>query len=63
MKQTSKSQDFPKRLLTVREVAEICAVSERTTRRWITQGDLKVIHLGRLIRITPQGLEEFLYAR
>ena len=46
-------------LLTVADVAWRCQVSQRTVRRWIANGDLKVTRIGRLIRIRKSDLENF----
>ena len=37
--------------LTVKEYAKLLRVHERTVRRWIKRGDLKVTQHGRVIRI------------
>jgi len=42
--------------LTIREVAERLKVSQRTVRRWIDQGYLQVIKLGRTVRIDEESL-------
>ena len=42
--------------LTIREVAERLKVSQRTVRRWINQGYLHVIKLGRTVRIDEEIL-------
>ena len=41
-------------LLTINEVAERCRVSSRTVGRWIGNGDLVVVRLGRIIRVRPK---------
>nr|WP_237180370.1 helix-turn-helix domain-containing protein [Roseomonas haemaphysalidis] len=48
------------RLLSVVEVATRLAVSTKTVRRSITQGDLRVHRLGRQIRISEEDLQAFL---
>jgi len=48
------------RLLTAQQVASRCAVSLRTVRRWITEGDLPVLRLGRAIRIEGVDLQRLL---
>jgi excisionase family DNA binding protein len=53
----SKSQSAP--LLTPKEVADRLQVSIRTVRRLITSGQLKALHIGRLLRITPAALEAY----
>ncbi len=44
------------RLLTVREVAALEAVSPKTIARRIAAGELPAIRTGRLLRIRPQDL-------
>jgi excisionase family DNA binding protein len=48
------------RLLTAPEVAAYCAVSLRTVRRWIDDGKLPALQLGRAIRIDGGDLERLL---
>lgn len=43
-------------LLTVADVAAALKVSERAVRRWIADGDLPVVRLGRAVRIRPPDL-------
>lgn len=47
-------------LLTVKDVARICRVHEKTVRGWIKLGELRAIRKGRLIRITKRALAKFL---
>ena len=52
---TSKTQDSCRRLLTVKEVAELDNCSEKTVRRAIDAGRLAVLRIGpdgRLLRIS-----------
>jgi len=49
--------DRPRGLLTISETAETFHVSDRTVRRWIKMGELRVISLGRLRRIEPGEVE------
>ena len=44
------------RLLTVEAVAEHCAVSVKTVRRWIEDGTLPIHRFGRAIRISESDL-------
>jgi excisionase family DNA binding protein len=46
----------PERLLTVSDVAERLQVSPRTVRRMIATGQLRIIRLGRSVRIHPSVL-------
>ena len=50
----------PERLLTVAQVAERCQVSPRSVRRWIDEGDLPVVRLGRSVRVSENDLAAFL---
>ena len=51
--------------LTVRDVAERLKVSEETVRRWVREGDLPALVLGRKAghRIQSADLEAFIAAR
>ena len=44
-------------LLTVAEVGELLRLSPRQVRRFIADGRLRVVRLGRAIRIRPQDVE------
>jgi excisionase family DNA binding protein len=44
---------------TVKEVARRLRVSTKTVRRWIDQEKLKCVRLGRLVRIRPDQLRQF----
>jgi excisionase family DNA binding protein len=57
----SKNDEF----LTVKEVATLLGVSERTVRRWTSPAQapgerLACYHIGRLVRVRRSALEEFL---
>ena len=47
-------------LLTIPDVADICRVSTKTVRRWITAGDLVAIRLGGQWRIAANDLDRFI---
>ena len=47
-------------LLTIRDVAERCTVSDKTIRRQIEAKELRAIKLGGQWRIAPSDLESFL---
>lgn len=47
-------------LLTTEQVATRLQVHEETVRRYVRSGELAAIRKGRLIRITPKAVEEFL---
>lgn len=54
----NKTQTQPSRLLTVRDIADLDGVSEKTVRRAIASGLLQAIRVGpgkRLIRIEPDA--------
>jgi excisionase family DNA binding protein len=48
------------RLLTIADVADRCQVSPRSVRRWIDKDRLRVIRLGRSIRVAEGDLAKFL---
>lgn len=52
-----------KRLLTLDEVCDRLQVSEATARRLVRDGDLKVVRIGRAVRVRPEDLDEFIEAR
>ena len=47
-------------LLTVKESAERCRLSERQMRRHIKEKRLKVVRLGHAVRVRPDDLENFI---
>ena len=51
------------RLLTISDVAKHCHVCQKTVRRWIDAGELVAYRLGRLWRIEPPDLRNFLKSR
>ena len=52
-----------RRFHTVREIAELLKVSQRTVRRWIADGELAVHRLGRSVRVLDADLRAFLASR
>jgi excisionase family DNA binding protein len=46
----------PLRLFRVEQIAERLQVSVRTVRRWIAEGALPVVQLGRAVRVRPADL-------
>ena len=50
----------PKDLLTVQEVADRIGVHKRTIEREIERKKLKVVRIGRSVRIRPEDLEAYL---
>ena len=51
------------RLYSPTEVAEYLSVNVQTVRRWIHQGKLRALRIGKFWRISKVQLEEFLKAR
>jgi excisionase family DNA binding protein len=51
------------RMRSIREVAELFGVSEKSIRRWIETGQLGAHRLGRQWRIAPEEIERFLATR
>lgn len=45
---------------TVKEIADLLKVSEVTVRRWIKDGELRAIEVGKGWRISSQDLDAFL---
>jgi excisionase family DNA binding protein len=56
----SKRPRKPQRLLSIRESAEILNTSVKTVRRRIADGQLRPIRIGRLLRIDPADLQDFI---
>ncbi len=54
------SEHASTRFLTVKDVAELFQVTERTVRNWIERGDLPVHRFGGVTRISPQNLDDFI---
>ncbi len=48
------------RLIDVKEVARILGISETTAKIWASQRKFPVVKVGRLIRISPQALEDWI---
>ena len=53
---TLKADIIPTRLLTIPEVHEMCALSEKTIRRAIERGELRAMKLCNRMRIAPEDL-------
>jgi excisionase family DNA binding protein len=58
-----KHQNDLEPVLTVKEIAELHNVSERTVRRRIETGELTAIRDGRLIRVRARDLRAYQLAR
>jgi excisionase family DNA binding protein len=54
---------IPDHLLTIKEVAAHCRVSEKTVRRWIDATELPAARLGNQWRIRPADLRQFVQNR
>lgn len=50
-------------LLTIDQVCDRLQVSEATVRRLVRDGDLKVVRIGRAIRVRPEDLDDFILER
>ena len=50
-------------VLTIKEIAEFLRVNERTVRRWINDGSLPALQLGREYRIDREDFRSFCDAR
>jgi excisionase family DNA binding protein len=48
------------RLLNIREVAKILGISESTAKTWASRRIFPVVKVGRLIRISPKSLQEWI---
>lgn len=48
------------RLLTLREVAEILRASPTTLRIWASKRKIPIIKVGRMVRVSPKELENWL---
>lgn len=53
------SRGKPSALLTAEDVAEYIGSSTRHVRRLIERGELPIIRIGKLVRITPDDLARF----
>jgi excisionase family DNA binding protein len=50
-------------LLTVEQVADHCQTSVRSVRRWVSDGAIACVRIGRSVRIAEQDLAAFLALR
>lgn len=48
------------KIYTIKEIAEILQVTERTVYTWARSGKLKAIKIGKSWRVTQEALDEFL---
>lgn len=56
-------EDELPRLLTVRAVAELARVSEKTIRRTIAAGKLPCMRIGTLVRVSEKDVQRWLETR
>jgi excisionase family DNA binding protein len=49
-----------KQLLTLEDACERLQVSEATIRRLVKDGELRVVRIGRAIRVRPEDLDAFI---
>lgn len=49
-----------KSILTIDEVMELLSVTRFTVHRWIKDGKLRAVRIGRELRVTKEYLDEFL---
>ena len=56
MKGADRQSNPKAQLLTVKEAAALCQISERQLRRLIKNGDLPVKRFGKAVRIHPKAL-------
>lgn len=59
-KLTEPKRPTPAHLLTIRDVADRLQVSGRTIHRLVANGELKVIRIGRAVRVSEEALKAFL---
>ena len=58
----AQSRNEAEKMLTVEQVAEEMNVDKKTVRKWINQGELKAVNIGRLrpeYRISRRNLDLF----
>ena len=60
MTRRATSSSAPQTMLTIEAVAVRFDVNPRTVRRWIEQGDLTVVRVGSVVRITSNDLDRFI---
>lgn len=49
-----------KSILTIDEVMELLSVTRFTVHKWIKEGKLRAVRIGRELRVTKEYLDEFL---
>lgn len=60
---TTETQAQADRLLRLDEAAEVLQVSDSTIRRLVRDKELKVVRIGRAIRVRPEDLDAFIQGR
>lgn len=53
----------PSQLYTLKAIARRCDVSDRSVRRWVANGELSAVRLGRALRISEADFQAFLAVR
>lgn len=43
----------------INDIAAMCGVARRTVVRWIDAGEIDVVKVGTVVRITPDAFEDF----
>ena len=52
-----------KSIFTIDEVMELLTVTRFTVHKWIKEGKLKAVRIGRELRVTKEYLDEFLESK
>lgn len=60
---TGMPEKAPTKLMCADEVASKLKVCKATVYKMVKEGQLEAVHLGRLVRITPESYEAFLANR
>ena len=51
------------KLYTLKEASRVLNVHQQTLRKWITQGKVPAVKLGKVLRVSPKELEHFIKER
>ena len=51
------------KLYTLKEASRVLNVHEQTLRKWIAQGKVSAVKLGKVLRVSPKELEHFIKER
>ncbi len=63
MNNSFQCNDLRERLLTVREVAALVRVNEKTIYEWVARGILPCIRVGNRLRFAPHDITRWLASR